>query len=101
MEEHDSVQSISICILCNGNEENLQTCTSAFMNSGCELILINAGSDLSENEYARSFSVPVLRFNDANPCQAASNAVQKASGRWILILKSDERFDSEDFSETV
>ena len=99
MEEHDSVQLISICILCNGNEENLQTCTSAFKNSGCELILINAGSDLSENEYARSFSVPVLRFNDANSCQAANNGVQKASGRWILILRSDERFSSEDVSE--
>ncbi|MFC1821090.1 glycosyltransferase [Thermodesulfobacteriota bacterium] len=90
-------RSISICIVCDSDEKNLRTCMSGFEDLRDEVIIVGADVHDKTLDPARDLGVKVYRASENDDLhEAATAAIEKAQGEWILMLKPGEVISAED-----
>lgn len=103
---HDCVavagtQSISLCMIVKNEEKNLPGCLASLKPVVDELIVVDTGSTDRTVDIASAFGARVCNFTwNGNFSDARNYAIDKATGRWILVMDSDEVLAAQDF-ETV
>ncbi len=88
---------ISICIIGDGNENNLYHSLSASGQMAGEVIVANGSSTATspDSKTEGGFSY-VLAPAQSDPADTITDMISKANGEWILILKAGETISAED-----
>jgi glycosyltransferase involved in cell wall biosynthesis len=83
---------ISVVINTLNEEENLPRAITSIRNIADEIIVVDMHSDDKTQEVARSLGAKVFEHERTGYVEPARNfAIEKASGKWILVLDADEQ----------
>jgi glycosyltransferase involved in cell wall biosynthesis len=84
-------------MIVKNEERTLARCLDSIRSLKPEMIVVDTGSEDRTREIAVSYGACVAPFDFAfvDFAAARNQALDRASGRWILVLDSDERLQSE------
>jgi glycosyltransferase involved in cell wall biosynthesis len=87
--------SLSLCMLVKNEERNLARCLDSVRDLATELIVIDTGSTDATPNIAAGYGAQVIPFDftTVDFAAARNRAIERASGRWILVLDADESLD--------
>jgi glycosyltransferase involved in cell wall biosynthesis len=87
--------ALSLCMLVKNEERNLARCLDSVRGLVTELIVIDTGSTDATPRIAAEYGAEVIPFDFSRVDFAAARnwAIERASGRWILVLDADESLD--------
>jgi len=93
--------SISLCMIVKNEASDLAICLSSTKPVADEMIVIDTGSSDRTADIATAFGARVYNFTwNGNFSDARNYAINKARGRWILVMDADEVLAMKDY-ETV
>jgi len=85
---------LSLCMIVRDEERFLKGCLESVAGLVEEIIVVDTGSQDSTVSIARQFKARVLPYSWNDDFGAARNqALNAATGRWLLVLDADERLD--------
>ena len=93
LEQRGSVSrlSLSLCMIVRNERANLPRCLESVRAVVDEIVVVDTGSTDGTQEIARQHGARVFEAEWPNDFSLARNlAVERARGRWILILDADE-----------
>ena len=83
--------TLSLCMIVRNEEENLGRCLAGVKHLVDEMVIVDTGSTDRTREVAEAYGARVFSHPWSNDFAAARNyALEKAEGRWILVLDADE-----------
>ncbi len=83
---------ITVVVNTLNEEENLSRCLRSVSRLADEIVVVDMYSDDNTRKIARKFGAKVFLHERMGYVEPARNfAIQKARGRWILILDADEK----------
>jgi hypothetical protein len=87
--------ALSLCMIVKNEERNLPRCLDSVQDLAGELIVVDTGSTDQTPRIAARHGAEVVRFDFASVDFAAARnrGIERASGRWILVLDADETLD--------
>ncbi len=87
--------ALSLCMLVKNEERNLARCLDSVRGLATELIVVDTGSTDTTPKIAAEYGAQVIPFDFSRVDFAAARnrAIERASGRWILVLDADESLD--------
>ena len=92
---NDKNPSITLCMIVQDEEKNLENCINSVKSQIDEIIVIDTGSKDNTVQIAKKLGAKVFNFVWDNNFSAARNfALQQAKGDWILNLDADHIFRS-------
>ncbi|MEN6520916.1 MAG: tetratricopeptide repeat protein [Armatimonadota bacterium] len=96
-----SKPNLSLCMIVKNEEEYLRGCLESVKDIVDEMVIVDTGSIDDTVEIAKSYGAKIYSYpwND-NFADARNNAIEHATGEWILVLDADERLD-ENSKKTV
>lgn len=84
-------------MIVKNEEDNLPRCLESVKGIVDEMIIVDTGSTDKTVEIARSFGARVFHYEWNNDFSAARNfALNKAGGKWILLMDADDELDKND-----
>ncbi|MGD1070236.1 MAG: glycosyltransferase [Bryobacteraceae bacterium] len=91
--------AISLCMIVKNEEQNLRRCLDSVHGLAGEVILVDTGSTDGTPGIAalRGARVISFDFTIADFAAARNHAIERALGRWILVLDADETLDRASF----
>ncbi|MBM4136527.1 MAG: glycosyltransferase [Nitrospira sp.] len=93
-----SKDTLSLCMIVKNEEDNIGSCLKKIKPLVDEMIVVDTGSTDKTKDLAKAFGVKVFDFPWNNNFSDARNfSIEKASGKWILILDADEAIAPSDF----
>ena len=93
----NSIPDLSLCMIVRDEEKPLARCLSSLAPLSPQILIADTGSQDATVEVARGFGAEVFDFKWNQDFSAARNAVlERAGGRWILVLDADEWLREED-----
>jgi glycosyltransferase involved in cell wall biosynthesis len=86
---------LSLCLIVKNEERHLARCLDSVRDLAGELIVVDTGSTDQTPRIAAGYGAAVIPFDFAIVDFAAARncAIERASGRWILMLDADETLD--------
>src|ERR1039458_9817600 len=86
---------ISLCMMVRNEERNLPRCLDSVRGLVRESIVVDTGSTDATPRIAASYGAQVVPFDFTIVDFAAARncALERARGRWILVLDADETLD--------
>ncbi len=82
---------ISLCMIVKNEETVLDSCLKSVQPVVDEIIIVDTGSTDSTREIARSYGADVINSTwNSDFSQARNLSLNKAKGKWILVLDADE-----------
>jgi len=98
--DKSSEDTISLCMIVKNEEKNIGGCLKKIKPLVDEMIVVDTGSTDMTKDIARAFGAKVHDFKWNNSFSDARNfSIDKASGKWILILDADEAIAPYDFKK--
>ncbi|MEN6371794.1 MAG: tetratricopeptide repeat protein [Armatimonadota bacterium] len=96
-----SKANLSLCMIVKNEEEYLRGCLESVKDIVDEIVIVDTGSIDTTVKIAKSYGAKVCSYpwNDSF-ADARNNAIEHATGEWILVLDADERLD-ENSKETL
>lgn len=89
---------LSLCMIIRNEEKNLPRSLASVQGLVDEMIIVDTGSEDNSVQIARSFGAQVYFSQWRKDFSHARNfALEKALGKWILILDADEELKLENF----
>ena len=87
--------ALSVCLIVRNEERNLPRCLDGVRDITGELIVVDTGSTDATPEIAVRYGARVVPFDFSTVDFAAARnyALERATGRWILMLDADETLD--------
>jgi glycosyltransferase involved in cell wall biosynthesis len=87
--------ALSLCMIVKNEERNLPRCLDSVQDLAGELIVVDTGSTDQTPRIAARHGAEVVPFDFSTVDFAAARnrAIERASGRWILMLDADETLD--------
>lgn len=87
--------SLSLCMIVRNEEHNLPRCLDSVQGLASELIVIDTGSTDGTRDIAARYGAEVIPFDFTivDFAAARNHAIDRAHGRWILMLDADETLD--------
>ena len=87
--------AISLCMIVKNEEHNLPRCLDSVRGLTRESIVVDTGSTDATPRIAVSYGAEVVPFDFTivDFAAARNRALERASGRWILVLDADETLD--------
>ena len=87
--------TLSLCMIVKNEERNLPRCLESVRDLAGEFIVVDTGSTDQTPRIAARHGAEVVRFDFASVDFAAARnrGIERASGRWILVLDADETLD--------
>lgn len=87
---------LTLCMIVKDEEAVIARCLDSIKNIAEEIIIVDTGSTDRTKEIASKYpQVSIYDFEWINDFSAARNAaLNKATGKWILILDADEYLDT-------
>lgn len=86
--------TLSLCMIVKNEAENLPRALESVYNLVDEMIIIDTGSHDHSMEIARNYGAMVFTFPwQGDFSEAKNDALEQASGDWILQLDADEMLD--------
>lgn len=83
---------ISVVVNTLNEEKNLPRCLASVKNLADEIVVVDMHSEDKTRKIARQFGAKVFLHQRTGYVEPARNfAIEKARGRWILILDADEK----------
>ncbi|SHE48025.1 Glycosyltransferase involved in cell wall bisynthesis [Caldanaerobius fijiensis DSM 17918] len=88
---------LSLCMIVKNEEKNLPRCLDSVKDIVDEMIIVDTGSTDSTVKVAESYGAKVfsIRWND-DFSEARNASLEKANGKWILLMDADDELDQED-----
>lgn len=88
---------LSLCMITKNEEERLPVCLENIKNVVDEIIIVDTGSIDQTVQTAKQLGAKVYKRKWKNDFSEIRNyAIEKASGKWILVLDPDEIMPEED-----
>lgn len=88
---------ISLCMICKNEEKVLERCLKSVQDIVDEIIIVDTGSTDGTVKIAEKYGANILHFKWNDDFSLARNCgLEKASGKWILVLDADEELHAED-----
>jgi glycosyltransferase involved in cell wall biosynthesis len=89
------LDALSLCMIVKNEERILPRCLDSVRGLAGECIVVDTGSTDGTPRIAASYGAQVIPFDfDVVDFAAARNfAIERANGRWILVLDADETLD--------
>ncbi|BBH23919.1 hypothetical protein Back11_52640 [Paenibacillus baekrokdamisoli] len=88
---------ISLCMIVKNEERTLARCLESVQGLVDEIIIVDTGSTDTTKEIAKKYEAKLYDFTWVNDFSVARNeSLQKATGKWILILDADEYMQKEE-----
>ena len=82
---------LSICIIVKNEEKRIEQCLQSFEKYSFEVVVVDTGSIDHTKDVALKYTQNVYDFKWCDDFAAAKNyAVSKASGKYVMIIDSDE-----------
>ena len=83
---------LSLCLIVKNEEQNLPRCLDSVRGLAGEVIVIDTGSTDRTPGIAANYGAEVISFDFTivDFAAARNRALERASGRWILMLDADE-----------
>jgi len=87
--------ALSLCMMVKNEERNLAQCLDSVRGLATELIVVDTGSTDATPKIAVEYGAQVIPFDftTVDFAAARNRAIERASGRWILVLDADESLD--------
>lgn len=87
--------ALSLCMMVKNEERNLAQCLDSVRGLATELIVVDTGSSDATPRIATEYGAQVIPFDftTVDFAAARNRALDRASGRWILVLDADESLD--------
>lgn len=88
--------TLSVCIICKNEENNIGKCLNSIKNIANEIIVVDTGSTDKTIEIVNSYNTKLLKHPWNNDFSEARNiSIKHATMDWILILDADEEIDED------
>lgn len=81
---------LSVIVLTRNEEDRIKACLES-VKWVDEIIVADSGSYDNTLEIAREFTNKILKFKNLDFATLRNNAIQKATGDWVLYVDADER----------
>lgn len=89
---------ITACVIVRNEEKNLPRWLACMSRLADEMVVVDTGSTDRTVELAKAAGARLFSFPWCNDFAAAKNyAIDRAKGRWILLLDADEYWEERDF----
>jgi glycosyltransferase involved in cell wall biosynthesis len=89
-------QRLSLCLITKNEEKNIARCLESVQGVVDEIIVLDTGSTDKTVEIAKNYDAKIFYSEWKNDFATARNeAIEKATGDWILILDADEELKEE------
>src|ERR1019366_3284007 len=87
--------ALSVCMIVKNEERNLARCLDSVQGLAGELIVVDTGSTDETPGIAARYGAEVIPFDFTivDFAAARNHALERSSGRWILMLDADETLD--------
>ena len=87
-----SAAALSLCMIVKNEERGLGRCLDSVGGLGAELVIVDTGSTDATAAIAASYGAKVTAFDFTvvDFAAARNRALERASGRWIMMLDADE-----------
>jgi len=87
---------LSLCMIVKNEEQRLGKCLDSVRPLGAELIVVDTGSTDRTREVARKYGAEIAEFDfpTTDFASARNYGLDRARGRWILVLDADETLDA-------
>jgi glycosyltransferase involved in cell wall biosynthesis len=84
--------ALSLCMLVKNEERNLARCLASVRDLTSEFIIVDTGSTDQTPAIAASYGAELIPFDftTVDFAAARNRAIERAHGRWILVLDADE-----------
>ena len=91
---------VSLCMITKNEEDAIQSCLALVANLVDEIVVVDTGSTDDTKNRAQAFGAKTFDFKWQDSFAAARNeSLARATGKWILWLDADDRFDSQNHSK--
>ena len=87
--------ALSLCMIVKNEERGLSRCLDSVRDLASELIVVDTGSTDQTPRIAADYGAEVIPFDFTivDFAAARNRAIERAHGRWILMLDADETLD--------
>jgi glycosyltransferase involved in cell wall biosynthesis len=87
-----SAPALSLCMIVKDEERDLRRSLDSVRGLGAELIVVDTGSADATPEIAAGYGAQVIAFDFTivDFAAARNHALERATGRWIMVLDADE-----------
>jgi glycosyltransferase involved in cell wall biosynthesis len=87
--------ALSLCLIVKNEERNLARCLDSVRDLASECIVVDTGSTDATPQIAARYQAEVIPFDftSVDFAAARNHAIDRARGRWILMLDADEILD--------
>ncbi len=90
---------ISLCLIARNEEANIGRCLESAKGLADEIIVVDTGSTDRTVEVCRAYGATIYSMAWADDFAAARNfGLERAAGRWILVLDADDEIAARDRS---
>src|SRR5580658_6649080 len=88
-------EALSFCMIVKNEERNLPRCLDSVRGLAEEYIVVDTGSTDATASIAARYGAEVIPFDFTivDFAAARNHAIERARGRWILMLDADETLD--------
>lgn len=95
-------QSITLCMIVKDEAEKLAACLGSVKPVVHEMIVVDTGSSDRTDDIATAFGARVYKSDwNGNFSDARNYAINKAGGKWILVVDADEVLAVQDYKTVL
>ena len=84
--------ALSLCMIVKNEERNLARCLDSVQGLTSEFVIVDTGSTDATSSIAAQYGAEVIPFDftTVDFAAARNRAIERAHGRWILVVDADE-----------
>ncbi len=89
--------NLSLCMIAKNEEKLIGKCLESVKDIADEIILVDTGSTDGTVGIAKGYGAKIYTFEwDDSFSDARNFSIEKAKGKWILLMDADEEFEKSD-----
>ena len=93
--------ALSLCMIVKNEERNLARCLDSVQGLTSEFVIVDTGSTDATSSIAAQYGAEVIPFDftTVDFAAARNRAIERAHGRWILVVDADEMLEPDTASK--